>query len=103
MFRRPPLGTARGISVPFLASFSPCTVTERAEGRAALSWEMKQGGILKSSISPLCTVSQASEIGSKTIFETVRALHVPSGRELNIVLKAREFEGKTEFSPLFHF
>ena len=103
MFRRPTLGTAREISVPFLASFSPHTVTEGAEGRATLSQEMRQGGILKSSTSPLCTGPQASEIGSNTIFETVRALHVPSERELDIILKAREFESKTEFSPLFHF
>lgn len=80
MFSKPMLGTARDISVLVLASFSPRTVTE---GRTAL-WEMRQGGDIKIFNFPLCTGPQASEIGSKTISETVRALHIPFGRQLDI-------------------
>lgn len=99
---RPTLGTVTEISVSFLTFFFPHKATEGAEGRAALSWEMRHGGILTPLTSPLCAGPQASETHSKTTLETVRALHTPSESELDI-LKARQSENKTEFTPLYHF
>lgn len=78
------------------------TATEGVEGRGALSQETRQGGILKSSTSSIHIGPQASNM-LRSFVETMRTLYVPSGRQVNIIFRARKFERWTEFSPLFHF
>lgn len=91
MFRKPTQGYFNGLFVFLLSLYS----YRRGRRKSSTIMAGKTGRDIKIFNFPFVHWSTRSEIGSKTIFDTVRALHVLSGRELDIILKAREFENKT--------
>lgn len=90
MFRRPTLGSARfSAFVGFLLSWHSY---RRGRRKSRIITGDETGWHIKIFNFPFVHWSTPSEMGSKTIFETVSALCCPSGRELDIILKARELE-----------